>query len=185
MPEPGTEPDPKLSATTPPAAAVHGVGYIEKENAHFFSFFFFAHFLSTQPLYGIPTPQLRSRLEKVQRRAARWVSNRHRQTSCVKHHGRLDALGRWPNAPLLRTTRQESSAGDVLQVPLWSCLSPSAPATCLNHRAARTAGWSGKKQKKKTRSYDIPSCRTQYRQMSFFPGHTRLANSLPGPGGHL
>ena len=55
--------------------------------------------------------------EKVQRRAARWVSSRHRQASCV--NTMLDALARLANAP--RTT-QESSAGDVLQVPLWSCL---------------------------------------------------------------
>ena len=40
----------------------------------------------------------------------------------------------WPT-PAPRTT-QESSAGDVLQVPLWPCLHQLQLATCQNHWAA-------------------------------------------------
>ena len=89
----------------------------------------FAHFLSTQPLYGIPTQQVRSR--PLRR------SNAEQQdgspTDIARHHALTPCL--------MPSTGQHSknNAGELG----WRCstsstmvLSPSTPSTCQNYQAA-------------------------------------------------
>ena len=53
-------------------------------------------------------------------------------------------------------------------------LSPSTPATCPKPSGSRLSS-----RKNNACSYDIPSCRTLYRQMSFFPRTIPDWNGLP------
>ena len=105
-----------------------------------------------------------SSAEKVQRRAARWVSNRHRKISC----NIMDSL-EWP-------TLQQHHRKARLEMffkfhhGLISISSSYLPRPTSSRRSSR---------KNNDYSYDIPSCRTQYRQMSFSPRTLPDWNSLP------
>ena len=69
---------------------------------------------------------------------------------------------------------RESLAGDVLQVPLWPCLHQlQLPAKPIRQQTELE-----KEREKKPCSYDIPSCRIKYRQMSLFPRTIPDWNSL-------
>ena len=110
-------------------------------------------------------------LEAVQRRAARWVVNRYRQTSSVS-----DMLSdlQWPS---LQTRRRQarltnlfkhvnnlmvidSSVAPSLQTP-----NPLRPCTRQSHPL----------------TFENKGCRTSYRQSSFFPRTIREWNALPAP----
>ena len=105
-------------------------------------------------------------IEKVQHRAARWVSNRHHQTSCVNTI--LDALG-WP---MLQEQCRKARLKMFYKfhyglVSINSSYLPKPSGSGLSSRENNTC------------SYDIPSSRTKYRQMSFFPRTIPDWNSLP------
>ncbi|KAL8575234.1 hypothetical protein ACOMHN_042355 [Nucella lapillus] len=105
-------------------------------------------------------------LEKVQRRAARWVSHRYRQTSSVE--GMLQVLD-WPT---LRARRKRARLTTFYKI--------HHGLTCINSRHRPTVS----QRPRRTRRnhpllYDIPSCRTTYRQMSFFPRTIPEWNLLP------
>ncbi|XP_066287680.1 uncharacterized protein, partial [Branchiostoma lanceolatum] len=105
-------------------------------------------------------------VEKVQRRAARWVCCRYRQSSSV---------------------------GDMLQDLQWESLQTRRKRARLatfykvHHGFATVDSQylpSVSRPKRQTRrlhplSYDIPFCRTAYRQFSFFPRTVAEWNSLP------
>ena len=105
-------------------------------------------------------------IEKVQRRAARWVTNRHHQTSCV--NSIIDSLA-WPT---LQQRRKKARLEIFVKfhhrlVTIDSEYLPQPTENRSSHR------------KNNTHSYNIPYCRTQYRQMSFFPRTIPEWNSLP------
>ncbi|KAK2167742.1 hypothetical protein NP493_1264g00008 [Ridgeia piscesae] len=105
-------------------------------------------------------------IEKVQRRAARWVTNRHHQTSCV--NSIIDSLA-WPT---LQQRRKKARLEMFYKfhhhlITIDSEYLPQPTETRSSHR------------KNNTHSYNIPYCRTQYRQMSFFPRTIPEWNSLP------
>ena len=104
-------------------------------------------------------------IEKVQRRAARWVSNRHRQTSCVDNM--LDSLD-WQTLQRRKKARLE-----MLYKFHHSLISISSS------HLPKPSGCRLSSRRNNTCSYDIPSCRTQYRQMSFFPRTILDWNGLP------
>jgi hypothetical protein len=105
-------------------------------------------------------------IEKIQRRAARWVSNRHRQTSCVDSI--IDSLG-WPS---LEDRRRRARLETFYKYHhgLITINSKYLPKPSSNRQSSR---------KNNSCSYSIPSCRTQYRQMSFFPRTIPDWNGLP------
>ena len=84
-------------------------------------------------------------IEKVQRRAARWVSNRHRQTSCI--NTMLDALN-WPT-PQKRRRRAWLEIFYKFHYGLVSINSSFLPKPLGSRLSSR---------KNTTCSYDIPSC---------------------------
>ena len=118
---------------------------------------------STQPLSGTHTLQT---IEKVQRRAARWVTNRHHQTSCI--NSIIDSLA-WPT---LQQRRKKARLEMFYKFHhrLVTIDSEYLPQPTENRSIHR---------KNNTHSYNIPYCRTQYRHMSFFPRTIPKWNSLP------
>ena len=89
----------------------------------------FAHFLSVQPLYGMPTLQVRSR--PLRR------SNTQQQDGSPTNTARHHAL-----TPCLMPSIGQRSKNDAGELG-WRCstistmaLSPSTPATCQTHQAA-------------------------------------------------
>jgi len=105
-------------------------------------------------------------IEKVQRRAARWVSNRHRQTSCV------DSILQSLDWPSLQQRRKRARLDMFYKfhhglVQINSAYLPKPPSSRLSSRTNNSC------------CYTIPSCRTQYRQMSFFPRTIPDWNRLP------
>ena len=92
----------------------------------------FTHFLSMQPLYGIPTLQVRPRPFRR--------SNAEQQDGSPTDTARHHAL-----TPCLMPSTGQHSKNDAGELD-WRCstsstmvLSPSAPATCQNHQAADRA----------------------------------------------
>ena len=87
-------------------------------------------------------------IEKVQRRAARWVTNRHPQTPCV------NSLA----GPTLQQRRKEARFEMFYKFHhrLVTIDSEYLPQPTENRSS---------KRKNTTHSYNIPYCRTQYRQM--------------------
>ncbi|KAL8602911.1 hypothetical protein ACOMHN_062606 [Nucella lapillus] len=104
-------------------------------------------------------------LEKIQRRAARWVVNRHRQTSCVDTI--LDSL----NWPPLQQRRKKARLETFYKLHhgLVSIDSKYLPKPSNSRLSSRT----------NSLSYDIPTCTTRYRQMAFFPRTIPEWNKLP------
>lgn len=107
-----------------------------------------------------------NKLEAVQRRAARWVVNRHRQTSSVedmlnhlcwsslqerRRRARLIMMYKYVNKLVIINTRSEPVA------------TPLKRTTRLTHPLM----------------FHLPACRTLYRQKSFFPRTIREWNDLP------
>ncbi|KAL8599335.1 hypothetical protein ACOMHN_008050 [Nucella lapillus] len=105
-------------------------------------------------------------LEKIQRRAARWVVNRHRQTSCVDTI--LDSLNWPPLQQLSKKARLETFY--KLHHGLVSIDSKYLPKPSNSRLSSRTNN---------SLSYDIPTCTTRYRQMAFFPKTIPEWNKLP------
>ena len=108
-----------------------------------------------------------SSIKKAQCRAARWVSNRHRQTSCV--NSIMDSL-EWPTLQQ-RRRKAQLKMFFKFQHDLSSISSSCLPRPTSSRRGSR---------KNNDYSYDIPSCRTQYnRQILFFPRTIPDWNNLP------
>ena len=105
-------------------------------------------------------------LEKVQRRASRWVCHRFRQTSSVDEM--LEGL-KWPTLAL-RRKRARLTSLYKLDNDLISISSKYLPSPSTRRRSNK---------KFHARTYDIPYSRTLYRQKSFFPRTIPEWNELP------
>ena len=105
-------------------------------------------------------------LEKVQRRAVRWVTSRYRQTSCV------DSILTDLDWPTLQNRRKKARLELLYKFHkgLITINSRHLPTPSNNRHSSR---------KNNSSCYDIPSSRTQYRQMSFFPRTIPEWNALP------
>ena len=107
-----------------------------------------------------------NKIEAVQRRAARWVVNRHRQTTSVNEM--LDQLN-WPPLSHRRrkarlTTFFKYHHGEVVvNTSKRPTPKPPVKSTRRSH----------------TKAYQLPACRTTYRQQSFFPSTIVEWNALP------
>ena len=105
-----------------------------------------------------------NKIEKVQRRAARYVTNRHRNTSSVSDM--LDHL-KWRDLAHRRTEAR---------LVMFYKISYHLVAITKTDRLIQPLRQS---RNTHTLSYQIPSCRTQIRQQSFFPRTIKIWNSLP------
>ena len=105
-----------------------------------------------------------NKIEKVQRRAARYVTNKYRNTSSVSNM--IDNLN-WRSLVDRRTdsrlTMLYKISHDKVAVPRTDRLIPPLRHSRYTHSL----------------SYQIPSCRTQTWQQSFFPRTIKNWNSLP------
>ena len=107
-----------------------------------------------------------TKLERVQRRAARWVVRRFRQTSSVSEM--LEQL-QWP--PLSQRRRLARLAlmfkyhHGHLKIRSKSKPTPQPP--CRSSRKTNPS------------AYSLPYCRTEYRKNSFFPRTVAEWNNLP------
>ena len=105
-------------------------------------------------------------LEKIQRRAARWVSNRHHQTSCV------DSILESMNWPSLQQRRKKGRLEMFYKLH-------SGLVTIDSEYLPKPSGNRLSSRKNNDLSYDIPTCSTRYRKMSFFPRTIPEWNKLP------
>jgi len=109
------------------------------------------------------TDQIR-KLEMVQRRAARYVTNRYHNTSSVT--SMLDHL-QWESLESRRTKAQLTMlfkiANDLVDIPAQQHLSTATTRSRRTHK----------------NSYMQPSTSTTYHQFSFFPRTIKTWNSLP------
>ena len=105
-------------------------------------------------------------LEKVQRRAARWVQHRHRQSSCVD--SMLQDL-KWPSLQLRRKKARLETFYKFHNnlITINSAYKPTPSKRRLSRR------------QNNSKFYDIPTCRTLYRQKTFFPRTIPEWNHLP------
>jgi hypothetical protein len=105
-------------------------------------------------------------IEKVQRRAVRWVLNRHRQTSCVDDM--LQTLD-WPS---LQERRKHARLAMLYKHHNHLVTIPTKhpPTACRQRRNLRGSN---------SHQFDLPSSRTAYRQKSFFPRTIPEWNALP------
>ena len=105
-------------------------------------------------------------LEKIQRRAARWVTNRHRQTSCV------DSILEQLDWPPLHQHRKKARLEMFYKFHhgLISINSKYLPKPSKSRLSSTNNN---------NQSYDIPTCTTQYRQMALFPRTIPEWNTLP------
>ena len=108
--------------------------------------------------------KISQKIEKVQRRAARYVKNRHRNTSSV-----LDMLGTM-NWRSLQDRRRDARLcmiykidRNLVAIKKDKCLIPPQRRTRQSH----------------ARAYQTLSCRTDQRKNSFFPRTVRDWNALP------
>ena len=113
-----------------------------------------------------PTSDLADALESVQRRAARWVCNRYRRTSSVDDM--LEEL-QWPTLAARRTEARLINFYKFHH-SLININSKFAPQPSKARKSRRLYH---------QLSYDVPSCRTDYRKKSFFPRTIPQWNSLP------
>ena len=106
------------------------------------------------------------KLEKIQRRAARWVSHRFRQTSSVEDM--LTEL-KWPT---LKQRRQHSRLAMFYKYhnKLVHIQSRYAPTKSTNLHSARQDN---------SQAYNIPQYKQDYRQADFFPRTIPQWNHLP------
>ena len=105
-------------------------------------------------------------LEKVQRRAARWVTNRCRQTSSV---GEMLNDLKWTSLEKRRKLARLTTFYKVHH-GLLKITSKFAPTVSASKRQTRRSH---------QLHYNIPSSRTSYRQKSFFPRTIPEWNLLP------
>ena len=120
----------------------------------------------SSPVWDPYTADLVDALEKVQRRAARWICNRYRQTSSV------DDMLIELEMPTLASRRKEARLVTFYKYHnrLTNINSRFAPQQSIRRRSLRR--FNGQ-------SYNIPSFRTEYRQKSFFPRTIPDWNALP------
>ena len=107
-----------------------------------------------------------TKLERVQRRAARWVVRRFRQTSSVSEM--LEQL-QWPSLSqrrrIARLTLMFKYHHGHIKIRSKTKPIPQPP-----RRSSR---------KTNPAAYSLPSCRTEYRKNSFFPRTVAEWNNLP------
>ena len=107
-------------------------------------------------------------LEKIQRRAARWVTSRHRQTSCVDSI--LEQLDWSPLQLCRKKAHLEMFYNYKFHHGLMSINSKYLPKPSKSRLSSRNNN---------NQSYDMPTCTTRYRQMAFFPRTIPEWNKLP------
>ena len=128
----------------------------------------FTHFLSMQPLYGIPTLQVRPRPFRR--------SNAEQQDGSPTDTARHHAL-----TPCLMPSTGQHSKNDAGELD-WRCSTSSTTVLIVSINCSylpKPPGRGLSSRKNSTCSYDIPSRRTQYRRMSFFPRTIPDWNGLP------
>ena len=105
-------------------------------------------------------------VEKIQRRAARWVSHRFRQTSSVEEM--LDNL-EWPT---LQARRKRARLAMFYKIHHgMACVNSNhLPVASVRRRSSRRTHHL---------HYDVPQSRTEYRHKSFFPRTIPEWNNLP------
>ena len=105
-------------------------------------------------------------IERVQRRAARWVVNRHRHTSSVD--SMLTHL-QWPTLADRRRTARLTTFykfhREEVSINTAFGPTPNPPARSTRQSHGET--------------YLLPACKTNYRKFAFFPRTVRDWNSLP------
>ena len=118
------------------------------------------------PVWDPYTASNIQKLETIQRRAARWVSHRFRQTSSVEDM--LLEL-KWPT---LETRRKHSRLTMFYKYhnKLVHIQSKYAPTKSTNLHCARQDN---------SQAYDIPQYKQEYRQADFFPRTIPQWNHLP------
>ena len=107
-----------------------------------------------------------NKLESVQRRAARWVVNRHRQTSSV------DTMLTHLHWPTLQARRRKA------RLTAFYKYHTGQLNICSNRRPTKSPPVKSTRNSH-SEAYLRPSCRTQYRQFSFFPRTIAEWNDLP------
>ena len=120
-------------------------------------------------LYGIPNLKsdiMINKIEMVQRRAVRYVTNRQRNTSSV---GDMLQHLKWCS---LEDRRR---VWDACLVMMYK-ISHDKVAVTKSDRLSPPLGHS---RNMHSRSYQVPLCRTQQRKASFFPRTTVDWNRLP------
>ena len=105
-------------------------------------------------------------IEKVQQRAARWVSHRFRHTSSV------DTMIQDLKWPSLQQRRKKARLETFYKyhsglITINSKYKPKPSSRRLSRR------------QNNSQNYNVPSCRTKYRQMTFFPRTIPEWNHLP------
>ena len=108
-----------------------------------------------------------NKIEMIQRRAARYVTGRHSNTSNVSdmmHHLQWRTLA--DRRTDFRLAMFYKIDNDKVAIPKTGRLNPPPPPLRLSHNMH-------------TLSFQIPSCRTQIRQKSIFPCTIKDWNHLP------
>ena len=120
----------------------------------------------SSPVWDPFTADLVDTLEKVQRRATRWICNRYRQTSSV------DDMLIDLEMPTLASRRKDARLVTFFKFhnKLTNINSKFAPSQSIRRRSLRRFN---------AQSYNVPSNRTEYRQKSFFPRTIPEWNALP------
>ena len=108
-----------------------------------------------------------TKLEAVQRRAARWVVNRHRQTSSVA--SMLHDL-KWPS---LQSRRRQARLINFFKF-VNGCLVITSSRLPTRSSAPRRSV-----RRTNPINFNLPQCRCNYRQKSYFPATIRDWNALP------
>ena len=118
------------------------------------------------PVWDPFTKENIQNIERVQRRASRWVCHRYRKTSSVEEM--LEGL-KWPSLSK-RRKRARLSSFFKFHNGLTSITSKYLPTPSNRRRSNRRFN---------SQSYDINHSRTDYRQKSFFPRTIPEWNELP------
>ena len=126
----------------------------------------------SSPVWDPYTADLVDTLEKVQRRATRWICNRYRQTSSV------DDMLINLEMPTLASRRKDARLVTFFKFhnKLTNINSKFLPSQSVRRRSQRRFN---------AQSYNIPSNRTEYRQKSFFPRTIPDWNALPNVTVHV
>ncbi|KAL8609842.1 hypothetical protein ACOMHN_020677 [Nucella lapillus] len=118
------------------------------------------------PVWDPHTDKAIGKLEKVQRRADRWVTGRHRQTSIVED---MYTQLKWSSLQTRRTSARLTTfykhhhGNVVINTPHRPVPNPQSIKTRQSHQE----------------TYVLPLCNTNYRKNSFFPRTIKDWNSLP------
>ena len=124
----------------------------------------FDPFWSSQAVWDPHTISTSARVEAVQRRAARFVTNQYDRTASVS-----DMLGRLQWEPLVERRRQA-------RLVMFHKIHSNAVAVSM---PLQSKGHIVPTRTENSQAYVVPSSRTDYHRLSFFPRTAREWNGLP------